>query len=40
MTSKTGNFIGEFKEDFEGDFKVDFEVNFVKDINVSKKSQT
>jgi len=40
MTSNTGNFIGEFKEDFEGDFKVDFEVNFVKDINVSKKSQT
>ena len=40
MTSNTGNFIREFKEDFEGDFKGGYELNFEKDINVSKKSQT
>ena len=40
MTSNTGNFIREFKEDFEGDSKGDYQVNFEKDINVSEKSQT
>ena len=40
MTSNTGNFIREFKEDFEGDFKGGYELNFEKDINVSEKSQT
>ena len=40
MTSNTGNFIREFKEDFEGDFKGGYELNFEKDINVSEKSKT